>query len=532
MKTIVSVSPSLDISRLAAFFPGHLQDANDTLQLCELDSSQVEHLAQLLEQAEQEAVILCYSRAEHFIAAKLSAGLSLSAAADEWLGLTARLTDLHKKNRQRFFLLNADLWLQYPQQWPERFRQLDLEPLGLNPLLPAVDLPLLTACQFVQQHTELQQLNQLLIASSFPLTDDDVQLNLPLEHVLHQHFITQQQQQLLHDNQALLQLQLQQATTARQHAEQDKANTIRRLEQLQQQSTQQLATLTIQLQDKSRQQLELEQQHSALRAQLSELQSQLQDKAQQHAALKTDQEQMLAQLQLVQQQLEQQAAEKATTEQACLKAQQAVTQLEGELAGHTNEQQRLAEELANAKAQLAAKVKPENTAEAVPATKALAELEQENALVLEQLFKVQEQLEDYYLQLQQQKILTATAQAQGARSLQSRLQSAINLLISVAKDPGFIPAEALQARAILIGSDLFDPHWYQQQYLAAESDPMDAVEHYLTQGAAAGFSPGPRFDGPAYLQTHQDVAAAGLNPLVHFEQYGRAEGRRISALPE
>lgn len=390
MKTIVSVSPSLDISRLAAFFPGHLQDANDTLQLCELDSSQVEHLAQLLEQAEQEAVILCYSRAEHFIAEKLTAGLSLSAAADEWLTLSARLTELHKKNRQRLFLLNADLWQQNPQQWPERFREFELEPLVLNPQMPAVDLPLLTACQYVQQRLELQQLNQLLIASSFPLTDDDVKLSLPLDNVLHQHFITQQQQQLLHDNQALLQLQLQQATTARQHAEQDKINTVQRMEQLQQHSTQQLATLKIQLQEKSRQQLELEQQHASLRTQLSELQSQLQDKAQQHAALKRDQEQMLAQLQLVQQQLEQQAAEKATTEQACLKAQQAVAQLEGELAGHTNEQQRLAEELANAKAQLAAKVKPENTAEAVPATKALAELEQENALVLEQLFKVQE----------------------------------------------------------------------------------------------------------------------------------------------
>jgi O-antigen biosynthesis protein len=55
--------------------------------------------------------------------------------------------------------------------------------------------------------------------------------------------------------------------------------------------------------------------------------------------------------------------------------------------------------------------------------------------------------------------------------------------------------------------------------------------HYLLQGAAEGRSPGPQFDGAAYLRAYPDVAAGAVNPLLHYITTGAAEGRVIAAPP-
>jgi hypothetical protein len=45
--------------------------------------------------------------------------------------------------------------------------------------------------------------------------------------------------------------------------------------------------------------------------------------------------------------------------------------------------------------------------------------------------------------------------------------------------------------------------------------------------AATEPSSGVAFDPAAYLAANPDVAAAGVDPLTHYEQFGRAEGRRL-----
>uniref|UniRef100_UPI001FCC3923 rhamnan synthesis F family protein n=1 Tax=Methylobacterium sp. B34 TaxID=95563 RepID=UPI001FCC3923 len=72
-------------------------------------------------------------------------------------------------------------------------------------------------------------------------------------------------------------------------------------------------------------------------------------------------------------------------------------------------------------------------------------------------------------------------------------------------------------------SHLFDARWYATQ--ASSVTPAQAARHYIQQGAARGLSPSPLFDGPWYLSNNPDVAAAGLNPLLHYLNCGRAEGR-------
>lgn len=117
-----------------------------------------------------------------------------------------------------------------------------------------------------------------------------------------------------------------------------------------------------------------------------------------------------------------------------------------------------------------------------------------------------------------------------------------------------------QETALLKKSKLFDAEWYLQRYPDVAGAGADPVLHYLVHGAANGRDPGPHFstafyretypnvtrnplvdyldggaaagrnpsptfDSAAYLERYPDVAKAGLNPLVHYVRFGKAENR-------
>ena len=54
---------------------------------------------------------------------------------------------------------------------------------------------------------------------------------------------------------------------------------------------------------------------------------------------------------------------------------------------------------------------------------------------------------------------------------------------------------------------------------------MDPLVHYARWGWLEGRDPSARFDTVDYLSAHPDVYAAGLNPLEHYLRAGAAEGR-------
>ena len=60
---------------------------------------------------------------------------------------------------------------------------------------------------------------------------------------------------------------------------------------------------------------------------------------------------------------------------------------------------------------------------------------------------------------------------------------------------------------------------------------INPLVHYLTWGAAEGRDPSPLFDTSYYLKSNPDVAAAGINPLAHYLTWGAAEGRDPKARP-
>ena len=57
---------------------------------------------------------------------------------------------------------------------------------------------------------------------------------------------------------------------------------------------------------------------------------------------------------------------------------------------------------------------------------------------------------------------------------------------------------------------------------AAGVNPLD---HYHTSGFQEARDPSVGFDTPAYRTAYPDVAAANIDPLAHFLDFGRHEGR-------
>ena len=90
--------------------------------------------------------------------------------------------------------------------------------------------------------------------------------------------------------------------------------------------------------------------------------------------------------------------------------------------------------------------------------------------------------------------------------------------------------------AAIRGSALFDPEWYLARYpdvVPIARSILGPIErgvalHYLRHGAIEGRDPGPGFSTRHYYVTHPDVARSGWNALVHYETFGRAEGRAVA----
>lgn len=83
--------------------------------------------------------------------------------------------------------------------------------------------------------------------------------------------------------------------------------------------------------------------------------------------------------------------------------------------------------------------------------------------------------------------------------------------------------------AKVLASRFFDPRYYARQAGLADDDGALVARHYLDEGWRAGLDPGPDFSTDGYLRAHPDVAAACINPLLHYLYDGCVEGRRIVA---
>ena len=81
----------------------------------------------------------------------------------------------------------------------------------------------------------------------------------------------------------------------------------------------------------------------------------------------------------------------------------------------------------------------------------------------------------------------------------------------------------------LASSPLFDRDWYARSNPDLASSRLSPELHYLLRGAPDGRRPSPRFSGEEYLSLNPEVRAWDVNPLVHYEQYGRFIGCPMGA---
>ena len=81
---------------------------------------------------------------------------------------------------------------------------------------------------------------------------------------------------------------------------------------------------------------------------------------------------------------------------------------------------------------------------------------------------------------------------------------------------------------LLRDSVFFDEAFYSRQAAINGDKDIDLATHYLAIGSRQGLDPSPKFSTKFYLYMHDDVAAAGINPLTHYLLFGKYEGREIS----
>lgn len=74
-------------------------------------------------------------------------------------------------------------------------------------------------------------------------------------------------------------------------------------------------------------------------------------------------------------------------------------------------------------------------------------------------------------------------------------------------------------------SGLFDAEWYLKRYPDVAAAGVDPLMHFVRHGDAQGRSPGPLFDAGYYLRVNQDLRAEGVRPFEHYLRHGREEGR-------
>lgn len=175
--------------------------------------------------------------------------------------------------------------------------------------------------------------------------------------------------------------------------------------------------------------------------------------------------------------------------------------------------------------------------------------QQTEKLLINQLFKVQEELENYYLKYESArksidyltrdnkklKAKTGTQKqkldelSQKINMIQSSVIWKLTKPLRVVKDAIAGTKNNLKENiALLSESKFFDEKWYLEINTDVQKSNLSAAEHYLLYGAKEGRNPSREFDNNWYLNQYPDVAESGLNPLVHFLKYGQKEKRTPS----
>mgnify|MGYP001824828354 CR=1 FL=1 len=102
-------------------------------------------------------------------------------------------------------------------------------------------------------------------------------------------------------------------------------------------------------------------------------------------------------------------------------------------------------------------------------------------------------------------------------------------MLSSPLQPRFV-ARTLRDFVTINSSSLFDGSWYVDRYPDVAAAGVDPAMHFVRYGASEGRDPGPAFSSRAYRDANPDVAASAINPLAHYLRHGYQEPARLKRL--
>lgn len=79
---------------------------------------------------------------------------------------------------------------------------------------------------------------------------------------------------------------------------------------------------------------------------------------------------------------------------------------------------------------------------------------------------------------------------------------------------------------LIAKSEYFDKRWYLKTYPDVAAAKMDPVQHYLQYGWKEGRDPSPKFNTLEYLNANPSVKSLNINPLIHIKQNKKQHKRK------
>ncbi|MDF9436056.1 hypothetical protein M1C61_16325, partial [Chromohalobacter israelensis] len=567
-----------------------------------MTQAMVGRLQYWLDQGDVEHCTLAYPLPMPYIAALMAKGVSPETAVHQWQGQAERLITLFKQNRQRISLMA------YPQAEQS-------ETPGGSVVNTPVPVPhiasiyQLAAQHLIQQSPALEKTQAYLLACTqnagetkpapVPNITEAVEQHRRLRSENHEAF------QRLEANEERHRALEDESQAAEQQLKRLQADFDQQAVQLQQRSTQQMqveeeraqleAAQAAKLQDMQQQQQSLNDENTLLLEQLHGVQEELeqyvlkektrqaelqqaeqrvselektlqkqqaehkaalgkhqqaeeestrreteqavklQDMQQQQQSLNDENALLLEQLHGVQEELEQYLLKEQTRQAELKQAEQRISKLEETLQKRQAEHQTALDKHQQAEEE-STRRETEQAAKLQDMQQQQQSLNDENALLLEQLHGVQEELEQFMLNGQalehdlsryRHEKQALTQELVAHQTIEEWLRSCAAKAVKEATRSNRVSQKRLaRHKQLLESSRFFDAEWYQVQYPDVANGSMDAAEHYLKHGVLEGRNPSPLFDALHYIASYPDVAAAGLNPLVHFIELGQAENRK------
>lgn len=86
-------------------------------------------------------------------------------------------------------------------------------------------------------------------------------------------------------------------------------------------------------------------------------------------------------------------------------------------------------------------------------------------------------------------------------------------------------------RELVLASGFLDRGWYLRKYRDVAAAGLDPLDHFVEYGSPELRDPGPQFEAKWYLDEHPEVEESGLEPIYHYIEIGRAHGYATKGPP-